>query len=46
LIHIDVKKLGRIPGVLSDLLCEVGVTDAARWAGKAIRDRAEDPVQR
>ena len=31
--------------VLSDVLCEVGVTDAALGAGKAIRDQAEDQVQ-
>ena len=31
---------------LSDVLCEVGVTDAARWAGKAIHDQTEDQVQR
>ena len=31
--------------VLSDVLCEVGVTDAARWAGKAIHDQADDQVQ-
>jgi putative transposase len=34
--------LGRDLMVLSDVLCEVGVTDAARWAGKAIHDQAED----
>ena len=32
--------------VLSDVLCGVGVTDAALGAGKAIRDQAEDQVQR
>jgi len=31
--------------VLSDVLCEVGVTDAALGAGKAIHDQAEDRVQ-
>ena len=31
---------------LSDVLCEVGVTDAARGAGKAIHDQTEDQVQR
>jgi hypothetical protein len=31
--------------VLSDVLCEVGVTDAALGAGKAIHDQAEDQVQ-
>jgi transposase-like protein len=30
---------------LSEVLCEVGVTDAARGAGKAIHDQAEDQVQ-
>ena len=32
--------------VLSDVLCEVGVTDAARGAGRGHRDQAEDQVQR
>jgi hypothetical protein len=31
---------------LFDVLCEVGVTDAALGAGKAIHDQAEDQVQR
>jgi len=31
---------------LSDVLCEVGVTDAALGAGKGHRDQAEDEVQR
>jgi len=31
---------------LSDVLCEVGVTDAALGAGKAIHDQPEDQVQR
>jgi transposase len=31
--------------VLSDVLCEVGVTEAALRAGKAIHDQAEDQVQ-
>ena len=34
----------RVAG-LSDVLCEVGVTDAARGAGKAIHDQAEDQVR-
>ena len=37
---------GRVLRVLSDVLCEVGVTDAALGAGKAIHDQTEDQVQR
>jgi hypothetical protein len=32
-------------GVLSDVLCEVGVTDSALGAGEGHRDQAEDQVQ-
>ena len=37
--------LQRAGEVLSDVLCEVGVTDAALGAGKAIHDQAEDQVE-
>jgi hypothetical protein len=32
--------------VLSDEVCGVGMTDAALGAGKAIRDQAQDQIQR
>jgi transposase len=38
--------VAELAGVLSDVLCEVGVTDAAFGAGKVIHDRAEDQVER
>jgi hypothetical protein len=42
---VRVAIVGPGPVVLSDVLCEVGVTDSALGAGKGHRDQAEDQVQ-